>query len=311
MMHTVGSTGLWIGFSVAVATLLIVDIVLAQRRQGAPSLRQSSMTCIFWLALALAFAAGLYHEFGRQRAVEFLTGYCIEEALSIDNLFVFLLIFGHFKVPEPLQHRVLRWGIFGALAMRAGFIVIGAALLERFHWVFYVLGAFLLVTAVRLLTQGHDDAAPDKSPVTKLLLRIFPWPVTDGLRGPAFFVMQAGRRHATPLALALCVVELSDVLFALDSVPAIFAVTTDAFVVYTSNVFAILGLRSLYFLLVGMLEHFRYLKVGLGIILGFVGSKMLLHAVYPISAGASLAVVLGTLLATVIASWCNPPPKAH
>lgn len=300
---------LWAGFTLVVVMLLALDLGLSSKTPKAPTLRRASLASLGWLALTLGFAVGVDRFLGRTHAIEFLSGYCIEEALSVDNLFVFLIIFGHFGIDERLQTRVLRWGIFGALVMRGIFIAAGAALLARFHWIFYGLGAFLIYTAIKLVAHNTEDDG-ESSPAQKLLMRVFPWPVTKTLHGSAFFVVQDNRRFVTPLAVALCVVELSDVLFALDSVPAIFAVTTDPFIVYTSNVFAILSLRSLYFVLAGMLDRFIYLKTGLAIILAFVGGKMLAHDIFEISALASLGVILGILAGTIAASFWAAP-KGH
>lgn len=301
---------MWGGFTLAIVCLLGADLKEGQRQIKAPSLRRSCVASCIWLALTLAFAWAVDVVMGRTKAIEFLSGYCIEEALSIDNLFVFLLIFNHFDIPDHLQPRVLRWGIFGALAMRGAFIAAGAALLAKFHWIFYGLGAFLLYTAYGLIGQQHAAEPGQDSRAQKLLLRVFPWPLTQQQHNGTFFIVQNNRRYATPLALALCVVELSDVLFALDSVPAIFAITTDAFIVYTSNVFAILGLRALYFVLADMLERFVYLKVGLGLILAFVGCKMLAHGYVELSALASLAIILAILTATMVASFFSPASGA-
>lgn len=288
-----------------------LDLGISKRRNKPPSLRRTLLTYGFWSVLTAIFGAALAYLSTPKQAIDFATGYFIEEALSVDNLFVFLVIFEHFKIPVAYQHRVLSWGIFGALVMRAGFILLGAALLEQFSWIFYVLGAFLLVTAWRLMRhQGtHDASAVPKKPLL-WLRRLLPWPSTTDLAGGAFFSRVENRPYATPLVLALILVEFSDLLFALDSVPAIFAITTDAFVVYTSNVFAILSLRSLYFLLAHMLQYFRFLKIGLGVILAFVGLKMLLHNVVAITALTSLAVVLAILLLTMLASWLLPEKSA-
>lgn len=314
MLSTYNSTFIWIAFSFGIFTFIGLDLLLSQRRSHPPSFTQTLLTYGFWSLLTAIFAGGLAYFYSAKQAIDFVTGYFIEEALSVDNLFVFLVIFQHFKIPVAYQHRVLSWGIFGALLMRAGFILLGAALLKQFAFIFYILGAFLLVTAWRLI-RHHEDSESSVVPEKPLqwLRRMLPWPVTTHLVEGKFWTHIDNRRYATPLVLALVLVECSDLLFALDSVPAIFAITTDAFVIYTSNVFAILSLRSLYFLLANMLQYFRFLKVGLGVILAFVGGKMLLHEVVEISALASLATVLGILSVTMFASWLRPkknPTKA-
>ncbi|MGZ3481707.1 MAG: TerC family protein, partial [Myxococcaceae bacterium] len=242
-----------------------------------------------WVALSLVFAAGVWWQFGPERGLEFTTGYLIEKALSVDNIFVFVVIFGAFAIPARYQHRVLFWGILCALAMRAAFIFAGTALLEHFHWTIYVFGGFLLVTGVKLLFSKTETSHPEQNVVVRLAQRTMP--VTSGLRDGRFFVRESGRRMATPLFLALVAVETTDVIFAVDSIPAIFAVTRDPFIVFTSNIFAILGLRSLYFLLAGIVDRFRYLKVGLALVLVFVGAKMVTVDVYKIPMGISLGVV--------------------
>jgi tellurite resistance protein TerC len=236
--------------------------------------------------------------------MEFLAGYVIEEALSVDNLFVFLVIFSYFQVPAQLQHRVLFWGVVGALVMRALFILLGATLIQNFHAVTYIFGGFLVVTGIKLLLQRGDQVHPDRNPLLKLLRR---WlPTTEGYRGTHFTVVEKGRRLATPLLLVLVMIEATDVIFAVDSIPAVFAVSGDPFIVYTSNIFAILGLRSLYFALAGMMERFHYLKVGLALVLAFVGAKMLLAGVFKIPIGWSLGVVVLLLAGSVAASLLHP-----
>ena len=237
---------------------------------------------------------------GPEPALQYLTGYLIEKALSVDNLFVFALVFGLFAVPSQYQHRVLFWGVLGALIMRGAFIAAGAALLHNFHWVIYVFGAFLVYTGIKLARQKETAIAPERNPAVRLFRRFFP--ITDGYQGEHFFVRRAGRLLATPLLLVLIVVESTDLVFAVDSIPAIFAVTSDPFLVYTSNVFAILGLRSLYFLLAGALDKFYYLKAALAVILSFVGVKMLLTGVIEIPIVVSLAVIVALLVIAVIAS---------
>jgi tellurite resistance protein TerC len=292
-MHTlavsVGSPGLWAAFLVFVALMLALDLGVFHRTAHTVSLREAALWSAVWVALSFGFAALVWWRFGPERGLEFTTGYLIEKALSVDNIFVFVVIFQAFSIPSLHQHRVLFWGILGALAMRAAFIFAGTALLERFHWTVYVFGALLLVTGLKLLRSKPENSEPQESWVVRLSSRYIP--VTSGLRSGHFFVRETGRWLATPLFLALVAVEFSDLLFAVDSIPAIFGVTQDPFIVFTSNIFAILGLRSLYFLLAGIVTRFRYLNVGLALVLVFVGLKMLLTDVYPLPVSASLAVV--------------------
>jgi tellurite resistance protein TerC len=306
---TAGSVGtpiLWIGFSVFVLAMLALDLGIFHRKDRAVPMREALLWTGIWVTLAMLFALGVYLWFGADTALQFLTGYVIEEALSVDNMFVFLLVFATFKVPANLQHRVLFWGILGALVMRALFIAAGAALLARFHWIIYVFGGFLVITGIKLLFQGEQEVHPERNPLFRLFRRLLP-SVPD-YRGGRFTVIENGRRHATPLLLVLVAVEGTDIVFAVDSIPAIFSVTRDPFIVYTSNIFAILGLRSLYFALAGMMEKFRHLKYGLALVLAFVGGKMLLSTYYPIPIGVSLAVVVSLLTLSVLASLLLPHP---
>jgi tellurite resistance protein TerC len=257
------------------------------------------------VALALLFNAGVYAWFGPERGLEFTTGYLIEKALAVDNIFVFVVIFSTFAVPAAYQHRVLFWGVLGALVLRAAFIFAGGAFLQRFHWAIYVFGAILAVTGIKLLLQREQEIHPERNPLVRLFRRLVP--VTTEYHGDRFTVVRAGRRYATPLLLALVAVEVTDLVFAVDSIPAIFAVTTDPFIVFTSNIFAILGLRSMYFLLAGVITRFVYLKVGLSIVLVFVGAKMLLMDVVKVPIGASLGIISAILTVSVIASLVRPP----
>jgi tellurite resistance protein TerC len=250
----------------------------------------------------------VYFWFGSQRALEFLTAYLIEETLSVDNLFVFLVIFRYFAVPAALQHRVLFWGIIGAITLRISFILAGAALLQRFHWVMYVFGAFLVFTGIKLLVQRDAEMHPERNPVLRIARRVIP--TISEYRGTHFTVVENGRRYATPLLMVLLVIEATDVVFAVDSIPAVFAVTRDPFIVFTSNIFAVLGLRALYFALAGMMEKFHYLKVGLGLVLAFVGVKMLIADVYKLPIVASLAVIASLLSGSIVASILRPAPPA-
>jgi len=291
---------LWIAFNVFVLGMLALDLGIFHRKAHAVSIKEASIWSAIWILLALVFNLGIYFLWGQEKALEFLTGYVIEKSLSVDNLFVFLMIFQYFATPAVYQHRILFWGIVGALVMRAIFIATGAALLENFHWMIYVFGAFLIVTGIKMLLQGDEKLEPNKNPVVRLFQR---WiPMVNEYQGQHFFVRKAGKIHATLLMLVLVVVETTDVIFAVDSIPAIFAITRDPFIVYTSNVFAILGLRALYFMLAGVMEMFVYLKVGLSFVLCFVGAKMLLVDFYKIPIGVSLGVVGGILVLSVIAS---------
>jgi tellurite resistance protein TerC len=285
------SLPLWIGFNLFVLAMLALDLGVFHRKAHEVSLREAASWSGIWIALALVFNIGVWHFLGPQKGVEFLTGYLIEKSLSIDNIFVFAILFSYFAVPAIYQHRVLFWGILGALVMRAAFIAAGAALLTRFHWIIYVFGAFLIVTGLKMALAPDRGLEPDRNPILRLVRRLVP--VTDRYHGQKFFVRENGVRMATPLFLVLVLVETTDLIF---------AVTTDPFIVYTSNVFAILGLRSLYFLLAGVMHRFRYLKLGLAAILVFVGGKMALVDFFKIPPGLSLGVVATILAAAIAAS---------
>jgi tellurite resistance protein TerC len=288
--------------------MLVLDLGVFHRKAHAISVREAFVWSVVWISLALVFNAGVYHWFGPERGLEFLTGYLIEKALSVDNLFVFLVLFSYFAVPASLQHRVLFWGIIGALAMRALFILAGAALIQQFHWIIYVFGAFLVYTGLKLLAHRNEEIHPERNPALHLFRRLLR--AVSDYRGAKFVVLQDGRWFATPLLMVLVVVEASDIVFAVDSIPAIFAITTDPFIVFTSNIFAILGLRAMYFLLAGMLGKFRYLKFGLGLVLAFVGAKMLLADVIKVPIVVSLGVIAALLTGSVIASLLAPDKEA-
>ncbi|HJV91566.1 MAG TPA: TerC family protein [Holophagaceae bacterium] len=289
MEPTLGSPWMWGAFLAFVLAMLALDLGVFHRTAHRVSLKEAAIWSGVWVGLALGFAALIGTTYGSERGVEFLTGYLIEKALSIDNIFVFVLIFGAFAVPEAYQHRVLFWGILGALVMRALFVALGAALLAKFHWVLYLFGGFLLITGVKMLWLRNAAFDPRDNPIFRLFRRFVP--AVDRYHGPAFTVVQNGKRYATPLLLVLVAVELTDVIFAVDSVPAIFAVTRDPFLVFTSNIFAILGLRSLYFLLAGVVDRFHHLKVGLSLVLVFVGGKMLAVDVVKVPPFASLGII--------------------
>jgi len=302
---SIGTPALWIGFTVFVLAMLALDLGVFHRNAHAIKMREALAWSVVWIGLAFLFNAGVYFWFGPERALEFLTGYLIEKALSVDNLFVFLVLFSYFAVPPRLQHRVLFWGIVGALIMRAGFIIAGAALLRQFHWVIYVFGAFLVFTGIKLLAARESDKMhPERNIVLRLFRRIVP--CVPDYRGTRFSVREAGRRYATPLLMVLVVIEATDIVFAVDSIPAIFAVTSDPFIVFTSNIFAILGLRALYFMLAGMIGKFRFLKVGLGLVLAFVGAKMLVIDLIRVPIAVSLGVVAALLSLSVLASLLFP-----
>ncbi len=283
--------------------MLVLDLGVFHRSAHTVKFREALAWSAVWIALAVIFAVVIFFWHGRTPALEFVTGYVIELSLSVDNLFVFLLIFRFFQVPAVHQHKVLFWGILGALIMRAVFIALGVGLIQRFHWIIYVFGAFLVYSGIKLFFQEEAEIHPEKNPVLRLFRRFVP--VTRDYEGNKFFVRRPGL-YATPLFVVLLVVETTDLLFAVDSIPAILAITRDAFIVYTSNVFAILGLRSMYFALAGMMEMFRYLHFGLSLVLVFVGAKMLLSHFLEIPTPVALAAVAGVLAISVIASVANP-----
>jgi tellurite resistance protein TerC len=305
-IQSVGTPALWIGFTLFVLVMLALDLGVFHRKSKEQTVKGALGWTVFWIVLSLCFNGLVYYWFGQTKALEFLTGYVIEKALSVDNLFVFLVIFSYFAVSKALQHRVLFWGILGALIMRALFIVPGAALIQHFHWVIYIFGGFLVLTGIRLMFQNEEDVHPERNPALRLFRRFVP--ISNDFDGSRFFTRQAGRLMATPLLMVLVVVEASDVLFAVDSIPAIFAITADPFIVYTSNIFAILGLRALFFALSGMMGKFHYLNVGLALVLTFVGVKMLISSWYKIPIGLSLGVVALLLTGAIVISILRPPP---
>jgi tellurite resistance protein TerC len=299
----------WFAFNGFVLSMLAVDLGVFHRRAHAVSMREAVGWSAAWIALALCFNAGVYHWMGARAGTEFLTGYLIEKALSVDNLFVFVLIFSYFAVPAKYQHRILFWGILGALVLRGVMIGAGSVLIDRFHWIIYVFGAFLVFTGIRMARQEEVEIAPDRNPALRIVRRLLP--VTPGYHGQRFFVRErvgeGVRWAATPLFVVLVLVETTDVLFAVDSIPAVFAVTRDPFLVYSSNVFAILGLRALYFVLAGVVHRFHYLKVGLSAVLVFIGGKMLVAGVgIVVPVGLSLAVVATMLAGSIAASLLRP-----
>jgi tellurite resistance protein TerC len=337
-MHSIAtSTFAWVGFCIFILAMLAIDLGLFNRRPHEISYKNAAIWSAVWVTLALIFAGLLFGPLGwelfgdarHQKAFEFLTGYVIELSLSVDNLFVFLLIFSYFKVPPKYQHRVLYWGVLGALVMRVTMILIGTELIDRFHWIIYIFGAFLIYTGAQMLRSGEIEIEPEDNPVVRFVTRFVP--ITRHYERRKFFTVVDGKRVGTLLLLVLIVVEVTDLVFAVDSIPAIFGITTDRFIVYTSNVFAILGLRTFYFLLAGVVEKFHYLKIGLGIVLGFIGVKMLLPLLVKILAAGfhalgydaavpslqrfkdipivwALGFVALVLLASVVASLIWPKP---
>ena len=303
----------WVWFNLFVLAMLALDLGVFHRKSHEVKMKEALVWSLVWILLALAYNLGIYLGwFGNfpaaersQRAMEFLTGYLIEKSLSVDNIFVFLLIFSYFRVPASYQHRVLFWGILGALAMRAAFIAAGITLIEKFHWMIYVFGGFLILTGIKMALQKDKEIHPERNPVLRLFRRTVP--VTESFEGDRFWVRRAGKLFATPLMVVLLFVEMTDVIFAVDSIPAILAITQNAFLVYTSNVFAILGLRALYFALAGIMQLFHHLHYGLSAILVFVGIKMVAVDVFgKISTGVSLGVIAVILALSVIASLLWP-----
>ena len=303
---TIGTPALWIGFAVLVLGLLALDLGVFHRDAHEVGFREALAWTVVWVSLAGAFNGWVAWAHGAERGLEFLTGYLIEKALAVDNIFVFVVIFAAFAIPAVHQHRILFWGVLGALVMRAAFILVGGAFLQRFHWGIYVFGAILAVTGVKLLLQRHQEMHPERNILVRAFQRVMP--VDHDPNASTFTVRKNGRLYATKLLLALVAVEVTDLIFAVDSIPAIFAITTDPFIVFTSNIFAILGLRSLYFLLAGVIDKFLYLKVGLSFVLIFVGAKMLLMDIYKVPIGASLGIIAAILGLSIVASLLRPAP---
>src|SRR5215470_8173255 len=297
----------WIAFIIFILVAIAVDLGVFHRKAHKISIKESLVWSVVWVTLAIAFGLWILQGYGRQPALEFFTGYIIEKSLSVDNLFVFLVIFRVFAVKDEYQHSVLAYGIVGALLMRGIMIVAGAALVERYEWIMYVFGAFIIYAGLHMLLARRAESHPENNFLVRYLSKHLP--LTRGYRGERFFVREEGKRYVTPLFLVLLVVEITDVTFAVDSIPAIFGITRDPFIVFTSNVFAILGLRSLYFLLAGVLDKFAYLKIALALVLVFIGGKMVVEPWLHISVGVSLGVVMGTLAIAVMASWLVKPRK--
>lgn len=308
---------MWIGFNVFVLAMLALDLGVLHRTAHVVKMKEALTWSAVWIALALVFNVLIYYYWdwmspesgytNKEAALAFLTGYLIEKSLSVDNVFVFLMVFTYFQVPSLYQHKVLFWGILGALVMRAIFIFAGVAMITKFHWTIYLFGALLIVTGIKMLTQKDKKMDPEKNPVIKAFRKWFP--VSKEYHGDHFFAKIDGRRVATPMFVVLLFIETTDVIFAVDSIPAILAITSNPFIVYTSNVFAILGLRALYFALAGIMNLFHYLSYGLSVILVFVGSKMMLVDLYKIPVDVSLMVVMGILALSVLASKLFPPKE--
>jgi tellurite resistance protein TerC len=305
MEHSIGTPIFWVSFIAVILFLLAIDLGIFHRHAHAVGVREAMCWSVVWICLSVSFGIWIYKTFGKQYGLEFFAGYLIEYALSVDNVFVFILIFSYFAVPTGLHHRVLFWGILSALILRATFIVAGAALIQSFHWLIYIFGIFLIVTGTKIIMQGDSEVEPERNPVVKLFRRFVP--MTSGYGTGQFFQKHQGKLMATPLALVLVTVEATDVVFATDSIPAIFGVTRDPFIVYTSNICAILGLRSMYFLLSAVVSRFIYLGSGLGIVLMFIGAKMLLGGVYHIPIGLSLSIVAAILFSSIALSLLFPP----
>ena len=296
----------WVLFNLFVIVMLVLDLGVFNRRAHSISFREALAWSAMWITLALGFAVLVYFWHGRTASLEFVTGYLIELSLSVDNLFVFLVIFRFFRVPDKLQHRVLFWGILGALITRGIFIVAGVGLIQRFHWIIYVFGALLVYSGIKLMRQGDEEIHPERNPVLRLFRRFIP--VTDDYVGEKFWVRRPGL-YATPLVIVLLVVETTDVLFAVDSIPAVLAITLNAFIVYTSNVFAIMGLRSMYFAVAGMMDLFEYLHYGLSMVLILIGGKMLASHYVTVPTHVALATVAGVLVVSVVASLAFPKKR--
>ena len=298
---SVAPTSLWIGFCIGILVLLLIDLSLFGKAGDTMSRKAALIESGLWMTVALAFNAWFASAYGTELGTEFLTGYIVEKSLSVDNLFVILLVFSAFKIPAQYQHRVLFYGVLGAIVLRAFFILIGAQLLHHFHWILYVFGAILVLTAVKFLMETDEKTDVEDSWSTKLIKKIIP--TTTTLNGNHFFVIENGIRKATPLFLALAVIEVTDLIFAVDSIPAVFAVTQDAFVAFASNILAILGLRALYFVLADWVAKLRYLKPGLAAILGFIGIKMLIVDFYKIPSSVSVMVIFAILITAGLSSW--------
>lgn len=294
----------WAGFLLFVLLMLALDLGVFHRKSHEVKIKEALVWSAVWIGLALIFNVGVWYFIGKEKAIEFLTGYVIEKSLSVDNLFVFIMVFSYFNVDTRYQHKVLFWGILGALVMRAIFIFAGVALIQQFHWIIYIFGAFLIFTGIKMLVQKDEKMEPEKNPLVRLFKRFFP--VTDTMHGDRFFVKINAKTVATPLFIVLLIIEFTDLIFAVDSIPAILAISTDTFIIFTSNVFAILGLRALYFALAGIAKLFYYLKYGLSAILVFVGVKMVVAGFFKIPVMYSLLIIVSILTVSILASVIFP-----
>ncbi len=294
----------WIFFAVFILAMLALDLGVFNRRVHVIQMKEALLWTSFWVGLALSFGVGIYYFYGHGKAIEYVTAYLIEYSLSIDNLFVFMLIFRYFDVPRAYEHKALFWGILLALVTRAVFIFAGVALISRFHWVMYIFGAFLIVTGIKMALNKQTEVHPDKNIAIRLLR--FVMPVSKNFSGAKFFVVEGGIRHATPMLAVLLALETTDILFAIDSIPAVLAISRDPFIVYTSNVFAILGLRSLFFAISGLMRLFHLLHYGLAAILAFVGVKMLIADFFHVPVGISLLIIASILVASILSSILWP-----
>ncbi len=290
----------WIGFLVFVCCMLALDLGVFHKKSHEVKIKEALAWSAVWISLAMLFNAGIFYLFGKEKGMEFLTGYVIEKSLSVDNIFVFIMVFSFFNISPKYQHKILFWGILGALVMRAIFIFAGVALIERFHWIIYIFGGFLVFTGIRMLFQEDKPLEPEKNPLIRFFKKCMP--VTNELHDDKFFVRINYKRYATPLFIVLLMIEFTDLIFAVDSIPAILAISKDPFIVFTSNVFAILGLRSLYFAMAGLTKYFRHLKYGLSAILVFVGVKMCLVDIYKIPVLYSLTAIIGILMVSILTS---------
>lgn len=292
---------LWIIFTVGVFLFLLLDVILLHKKSHKPSMKEALFESALWIGLGLLFNVWIYYYYGNQLAVEYLTGYLVEKSLSVDNLFVILLVFNSLKIPEKYQHRVLFWGVFGAIVMRAALIMVGVKLIQEFHWILYVFGGILVVSGVKLLFDKGEDVEVSKHWAVRILKKIMP--VTNHFHGDRFVAKEAGIRMATPMLAALVLVEATDLIFAVDSIPAVFAVTRDPFIAYSSNIMAVMGLRALFFVLATGVSKFRYLKPGLAVVLWYIGVKMLLIDIFHIPSHYSLLVIIGVLTTAGLSSW--------
>lgn len=302
-------TLLWIVFGVLVIVMLALDLGVFHRKAHAVKLREALIWSAVWITLSLIFNIGVYYYLGSEAGLNFLTAYIVEKSLSVDNIFVFILIFSYFSVPSAYQHRVLYWGILAAVVMRAVFIGAGITLIEKFEWIVYVFGFFLVYTGIKMGLRQDEEVHPERNPVLKLFRRFFA--VTPRYEGSRFFVKKDGRSIATPLFVVLLIIETSDVIFAVDSIPAVLAITTEPFIVFTSNILAILGLRALYFALAGIMELFHYLHYGLSVILVFIGVKMIIASIYHIPTSLALGVITTTITVCAVASLIWPKRKPN